>query len=207
MMAARPREVEPLHAGDLDAVVSVLAEAFAGYPVMRFVLGSDTPHARPLRRLVELFVTARVMRAEPMLGIRDERGDLIAAAITSFPGRTAAPAEFADVRAAVWQELGADAEARYDAYGAATRPFAIDEPHLHLNMIGVLPGHQGTGLARRLVHAVESLSRADPVSTGVSLNTEDARNVALYRHLGYEVVGHAVVGPDLETWGFFRRSS
>lgn len=199
--------MEPLQAGDTEAVVSVLAEAFATYPVMRFVLGADTPDARRLRRLVGLFVTARALRGEPMLGIRDDRGDLIAAAITSFPGRAGAPAEFEDVRATVWRDLGADAEARYDAYGAATRRFTIDEPHLHLNMIGVVTAHQGTGLARRLVNAVESLSRADPLSTGVSLNTDDARNVPLYRHLGYDVIGHAVFGPDLETWGFFRRIS
>ena len=37
--------------------------------------------------------------------------------------------------------------------------------------------------------------------------TEDAGNVALYEHLGYEVTGHAIVAPELETWNFFRPDS
>jgi len=28
--------------------------------------------------------------------------------------------------------------------------------------------------------------------------------VPIYQHLGYEIVGHATVAPDLRTWGFFR---
>jgi hypothetical protein len=50
------------------------------------------------------------------------------------------------------------------------------------------------------------MSAADPASAGVTLNTEDPRNVALYQHLGYEIIGHAAVAAELETWGFFRRT-
>jgi hypothetical protein len=37
----------------------------------------------------------------------------------------------------------------------------------------------------------------------VSLTTEVPQNVRLYEHFGYEVVGHARVSPELETWGLF----
>ena len=47
-----------------------------------------------------------------------------------------------------------------------------------------------------------SRERAD--SHGVTLSTESERNVALYRHLGYRVVGQATIAPGLETWDFFR---
>jgi hypothetical protein len=39
----------------------------------------------------------------------------------------------------------------------------------------------------------------------VSLTTENPRNVELYRHFGYEVVGQGPVGPGLQTWGMFLR--
>jgi hypothetical protein len=39
---------------------------------------------------------------------------------------------------------------------------------------------------------------------GVSLTTEYPANVPLYERVGYTVVGHAVIAPGLETWGFFR---
>lgn len=196
--------VHPLTPADADDVITVFADAFAGYPVMRYVLGADADDARRLRRLIELFVTARVMRGEPMFGIRAD-GGLIAAATTSFPGRGDAPAEFDAFRAAVWQELGPDAEARYGEYGQATGRFAVADPHVHLNMVGVVHRARGTGLGRRLVEAVHALAAADAECAGVSLNTEDPRNVALYRHLGYEVLGHTIVAPGLQTWAFFRR--
>jgi hypothetical protein len=51
---------------------------------------------------------------------------------------------------------------------------------------------------------VHALSRDDPESGGVSLSTENPRNVALYEHVGYVVRGHAIVSPELETWALYR---
>ena len=47
-----------------------------------------------------------------------------------------------------------------------------------------------------------SRERAD--SRGVTLSTESERNVALYRHMGYRVVGQATIAAGVETWDFFR---
>jgi ribosomal protein S18 acetylase RimI-like enzyme len=185
-----------------DEIVELLAEAFRGYPVMRFVLGDDD--AERLRRLVLLFVMARVLRDEPLLGIRDE-GVLVAAATTSFPSDAPHPRAFLELRAELWQALGPEAEARYDAYGAATRTFPFDFPHVHLNMVGVRPGARGRGLARRLIDEVQAIARARPGSQGVTLTTEDPTNVAFYEKLGFGVVGRVRVSPTLESWGFLRR--
>ena len=194
--------VHTLDTAHAEHVVSVLAEAFTGYPVMRFVLGDDDGPDR-LTTLVRLFTMARVLRGEPMLGVWD--GDtLAAAAIASDPHGAAAPDAFRTLRAETWRTLGDDAEKRYDRYGEATRTFAIDAPHIHLNMVGVRRTHQRTGLGRILIDAVQDLSRARPASSGVSLATEDPANVPYYQRLGFEIVGHAQVAPGLETWSFFR---
>ena len=55
-----------------------------------------------------------------------------------------------------------------------------------------------------LLECVEEISRDRPDSAGVSLSTEDPRNVPLYEHFGYRITGHARVAPELESWGFFR---
>jgi len=185
-------------------VVDALSEAFFDYAVMRYVVGTeeDDYQARQ-RRLVELFVMARVLRGEPLLGVEGTVG-LDAAAILSRPYDRPAPDALRALAREVWHDLGAPARARYRAFVAACAPFEVDKPHLHLNMIGVRRVRRGAGLGRRLIDEVHEMSRRDEVSVGVTLTTEDPRNVPMYEHLGYRVVGTAVVAPELTTWGFFR---
>ena len=192
--------------GDPDEVVDVLSEAFRDYPVMRFVLGRDrADYERDLRTLVGFFVMSRALRGEYLFGVRAEENPerLEAAAIVSRPG-TPTPPPLASLREKVWESLGVDARSRYQTFADATSPFLPSEPHLHLNMIGVRRGLQGTGRGRSLLDHVHELSRNDPRSSGISLSTENHRNVALYQHAGYVLRGHAIVSPELETWALYR---
>ena len=71
-------------------------------------------------------------------------------------------------------------------------------------MIGARRADAGKGHARRLLDHLHALSATHPDSRGVSLSTENPRNVSLYEHFGYRIVSHEQVGETLETWGFFR---
>ena len=198
------RKVVELGEDDVREVVSVLCESFSDYPTLRFVLGPDPRHYESqLRTLVHFFVMARVLRGEVLLGIGDDKG-LAAAALVSRPAGPEAPPELGHLRERVWAQLGASARGRYEAFGAACAPFQVAVPHIHLNMVGVRRRAQGEGLGRRLIEHVHVLSYEDSESEGVTLTTEDPTNVSLYEYLGYEVVGKAVVSPELTTWGFFR---
>lgn len=190
-------------------IVSVLSDAFQDYPVMRYVLGPDVPgsgapYTVRLHRLVQLFVSGRAYRNEPMMGVRDERGALVGAAVMTLPASPNPAPAFIALRESVWAELGADARARYDQYVSAAQFFTAMPPHHHLNMIGVRRSQQRLGLARELLGAVHELARSDPGSSGVSLTTERAENLPFYERFGYAVVGHVRVSADLETWGLFR---
>ena len=193
-----------LSVADLDDLVAVMSDSFHDYPVMRYVLGEKQPYDDRLPRLVELFVSGRAYRNEPMIGIHDASGTLVGAATMTLPTPTDPPPDFVALRDAVWAELGADARERYDEFVAATQQFAIGPPHYHLNMIGVRRSHQGLGLARTLLDAVHDLSAADERSSGVSLTTERPANVELYQHFGYRVTGRARVGDAFDTWTLFR---
>ena len=190
-------------------IVSVISDAFRDYPVMRWVLGPDAPRQGApydvrLHRLVQLFVSARAYRDEPLMGVRESQGALIGAAVMSYAPSADPPPTFIALRESIWAELGAEARGRAEAYGDAATFFEALGRHHHLNMIAVRRMHQGSGLGRELLGAVHKLAVADPQSTGVSLTTELAENVKLYEHFGYRVVGHKRVGPGLETWGMFR---
>ena len=71
-------------------------------------------------------------------------------------------------------------------------------------MIGVRDGARGRGVGRQLLEAVHRLSAEDPESEGVSLSTEVAENVDLYRRFGYRVIGEARVDGAFTSWGMLR---
>jgi ribosomal protein S18 acetylase RimI-like enzyme len=114
------------------------------------------------------------------------------------------PLALGRLREETWAHLGVEAHERYEAFSRAWSALDVDRPQIHLNMIGVRRRVRGRGLGRVLMDHVHDLSFQDPVSTGVSLTTEDVANVGLYQHMGYTVVGHDLVALGVSTWGFFR---
>lgn len=193
-----------LSPAQVEDVVTVLCDAFHDYPVMRFVLGSSkSNYEARLRTLVGFFVHARLLRNEPVLGLHDDAG-MAGVALITPPGQRPEPEELSSLRERTWRQLGTAERARYEAFGEATRQFDIEAPHHHLNMIGVRKALAGQGLGRQLLEAVHQLSERDQSSVGVTLSTEAAGNVPLYRHFGYRVLGHARVSDELETWVFVR---
>jgi GNAT superfamily N-acetyltransferase len=192
-----------LKPSDAELVVDVLCDAFRDYPAMRYILGDEDDYDQRLQALNAFFVAARALRNEPMLAA-DDNGELAGVAIMTLPGDSPSPAALDELREVTWRKLGAAARARYEAHGAAARPFFTDRPHHHLNMIGVRRSYAGRGVARLLLGAVHDLAGADASSCGVTLSTEAAANVPFYQHFGYQLAGHARVDETFETWVFFR---
>ena len=196
--------VRTLGVAEREVVTEILCEAFYDYPVMRWVLESaGADYDRRLARMVAYFVTARTFRGEPLLGI-DHRGRLGGVAMVSDPKGPPSPPKLGAEREAVWADLGQEARSRYEVFGEACAPLLVQEPHLHLNMIGTLHAARGRGYGRTLLEYVHAMSKRDPNSGGVSLTTEDPANVPLYESFGYEITGHARVSADVETWAFYR---
>jgi GNAT superfamily N-acetyltransferase len=182
-------------------VVDVLRDTFHDYPVMRYVLGYPPDYEMRLQQLVGLFVAARALIDDVMLGVGDGT-QLLAVATTSNPA-TPPHADLAAMREGVWASLGDAAYQRYQQCVRAWEAMASPAPQLHINMLGVRRSQRGTGLGRKLVEAVHAMAHADATCTGVSLTTEDPANVPFYRRLGYDVIGYQRVAPELEAWSFF----
>ena len=200
-------EAIPLPPDRRDEVIDVFADAFHDYSLMQWVVGPEGDVAGRVRRLIAFFVSRRVMRGGPMLGVV-EGNHLVGAAALTLPSEPAPPPGITTLDVDVWRDLGEPARMRYQAYSDTTSPFFRSVgPHHHLNMIGIRRSYKGTGLARPMLDAVHLMSDADPHSTGVSLTTERSRNVKLYEHFGYSVIAHKRVSDEVETWGLVRRRS
>jgi GNAT superfamily N-acetyltransferase len=193
-------EIVPLTSARLDEAVDVLSDAFDDYPVMRFVVGDVSDYRRRLRALIGFFTTARLLNQDLVLGLEAPDGALTGVANITVPGSGRASPALDARREALWRDLGGPARERYETLGRTWQTFTFDEPHHHLNMIGVRRVHQGQGLARILLDAVHERAAG---SRGVSLTTELAANVRLYQHVGYIIRHHQRVA-ELDTWGLFR---
>jgi GNAT superfamily N-acetyltransferase len=197
------RTVASLTGADEADCVSVLRGAFHDYPVMRYVLGDAPDYERRLSTFVRFFVRARLLRSEPIFGVR-KGAELAGVALVSVPDGSPGPAELSTLREELWRELGPDARLRYAAFTEASRPLIRDVPRIHLNMLGVRPELAGTDLGRPLLERVHRFAREAPGAQGVSLTTEDPENLSLYARFGYEVVGYSPVAEGPGTWGMFR---
>lgn len=184
-------------------VVDVLWESFYEYPAMKYFIGAREDYGPHLRTLIHFFTMARFLRGEPVLGT-GAPGDLNGVALVARSW-SETPPELTALGEKTWAVLGADARARYETFSAAGAPFVVEAPHLHLSMIGARRAAQGSGVGRALLDHVHRMSADDDAATGVSLTTEVKKNVSLYEHFDYKVLGHAVVSPELETWSMFRR--
>jgi ribosomal protein S18 acetylase RimI-like enzyme len=202
-MDKKTSEIYLLKKQDVPDVVNVLCDSFENYPVMRYVLISETNYEHRLKILINFFVMARVFREEAIIGIGD-RSNLAGVALTSNPGNSPDIPEFNDLREKVWLELGSESRARYQKFGDTCAQFKVDEPHIHLSMIGVKTEAQGKGFAGKLMKQVHLVSMSEPDSIGVTLTTEDPEKVSFYQYMGYKIIGEAMVAPQLKTWSFFR---
>jgi ribosomal protein S18 acetylase RimI-like enzyme len=185
-----------------DDIIDVLCHGFADYPIMRYVVGEEGDYRARLRTLIGFFAGNRFLRKDAIIGASVD-GELRGVALCSLPDRVSPP-EMDQLRERTWAALGPEARARYERCVEVWTPIGVAEPNVHLNMIAVPSRYQGQGLGRALLDRVHALSHERDDSRGVTLTTEVEANVALYRHVGYEVVGQGAIAPGLATWGMYR---
>lgn len=194
---------QALRMGKPAEAARVYDDAFAHYPVMRFVLATEEPYAERITALHDMWAQEAELHGYMILVV--EADGLVAAAATVVePGTPTESSAYDEAVRQVWEGLGAATEARYDAYRDAARAVHSPRPGMYLDMLGVMSAAQGMGLARLLLEEVQARSAANPASEGVFLTTENPVNVAFYERFGYEVIAHVRVSDTLETWGFFR---
>lgn len=192
---------------DRNEVVSVLCDAFADYPVMRYVLGEGNAadldkedlDNEDLAKLVGFYTDKRLVHGWPVWGVEVE-GTLEAAALVTPPTASGGSSITAQLESVLLYEIG---QAQYDrmlAFEQASDLGEPAEPHHFVGMLGVRRRSQGKGYARLLIAEVKQAAVREGLH-GVWLTTEDRANLPFYEHLGFEVVRHTeVASAQLETW-------
>ena len=79
----------------------------------------------------------------------------------------------------------------------------VTEPHWYLANIGIDPEHQGKGYGSKLIKPM--LKRIENEGFPVFLETNFEENVALYEHLGFEVIDERTVpDTDITNWAMLK---
>jgi GNAT superfamily N-acetyltransferase len=171
----------------VDSYARAIARAFVGYPVMNRTF-SNTPGLQEdwIFRMVSGSAVARQAGGAKIPLIR--HGDRVVAGANVYLPGFQFPDSHKDWFKDFLQEAGPSAMDFFPRFISTIESIKLPEPNIYLIMIGVDPDFQGQGLGKMLIEYVMEIARGVPGCLGVGLDTEDEKNVHIYRACGFEVV-------------------
>lgn len=183
--------------------VGVLARAFAGDPLMRYLFGDrDEAFGAQVRGFFRFTCEVNLQLGWPLLGVVP-RTRLAGVACVSTPDAREWPESLTAMYRALTREIGSAAQARVERYATLADRHLPDRPLFYVSVVGVRPESHRCGYGRLLLDEVHARAAAHPTAVGVGLDTENPANVALYERFGYHVVARDRLD-DLDVWCMFR---
>jgi ribosomal protein S18 acetylase RimI-like enzyme len=180
--------VRPAAAADRARTITVIVDAFATDPVVRWFFDDDERYPTIAAKFFGYLYDLRLAVDGVWVTDGGEGAALWSPPVTKLP-------EWSD---RAWAEIAAEltpAEAdRSDRWDAAVDSFKPDGPYWYLGVLAVAPEQQGQGIGPTVAQpGIEAAARAGLpafLETGVESNME------LYRRLGFEITG-VIDDPDL----------
>ena len=185
--------ITPAATSDLHTAVGCLAMAFAQDPITQFLLQTSPGYGERVTQFFSLLMRARLALNMPVLVARGASGGIQGAAM----GYTTSPPAWPTDVSEDWDRFEeaipglSDRLAVYDGIADQGKPAL---PHYYLGVIGVDPALHGQGLGTQLLQSFCDLSAADPLSSGVYLETAKASNVRFYERAGFVETGRGRLG-------------
>jgi ribosomal protein S18 acetylase RimI-like enzyme len=186
---------------ELDETVGCLVKAFAQDPITGFLLQPGQGYQERLTQFFSLLMRARIALEMPVVVARGTTG-IHGAAMGYATEHPAWPKELTEE----WDRFESaipgltERMAIYDAIATKGKPPA---PHYYLGVIGVHPDMHGRGVGTQLLGSFCDLSRCDPLSSGVYLETAQESNLAFYERAGFAETGRGRLG-NATLWCMYR---
>lgn len=178
--AVHVRAAEP---GDLEAVVDVLAVAFAADPVMATFTGTGSDRPRRTRDFFRAVLRSGALRRGAVDVAVDGEGRLLGVAAWEAPGSAghlrAQIAHLPDF----WKALGGRGIRRALANQAVMGRHRPVPEHWYLTAIGVGDGARGLGVGSTLLSS--RLQQVDEAGAAAYLEASTPRSRALYESFGF----------------------
>ena len=187
---------------DVGSLAQALGRAFAGDPVMSWMLPDDARRSRVLPRLFAT-MTRHHFLAGGAVEVASIAGEVGAAALWDPPGRWKQTAR------EQWQMMPGFALAmgRYLRRGMVVSELMKyhhpEEPHWYLAVIGSDPDVRGAGFGQALMRS--RLDRCDAEGAPAYLESTSETNVPYYLRFGFEVTGEISITGGPTMWQMWRR--
>ena len=193
--AGAAHRVRAARRDEATRLAAALAGAFHDDPVFRWFSPDDARRAAMLPGFFAVFVDAFMA-----YGDSHADDDGAGAALWSAPGidPMSADPDYAERLEAV---AGVDA-ARLFEIVEILEAYAPQEPHHHLQFLGVRPERQGLGLGGALM--APGLERCDREGTAAYLEATSDRNRALYERHGFRAHGSIPIPGGPALWRMWR---
>lgn len=180
--------MELLQPGDpVEPYARAAARAFVGYPVMqRAFVDSPGDQEEWIYEMIKRSAVAR-QKAGAKIPYAKIDGRVVAGANLYLPQAEPRPEQpdwFSDFLATA----GPTAGTFFPRFIEMVESIKLPQPSAYLIMIGVDPEFQGRGVGRKLIEYCFELANENPEILGMGLDTEDEKNVDIYRRCGFEVV-------------------
>lgn len=179
----------------------VLARAFYGDPVMKWMLPDDAARERGLGRMFATMIRHHFLRTEGVEVAGD--GPIGAAALWDPPGewRQTGLQELR-MMPAFMLALGSNVR-RGQQVADLMKEHHPEEPHWYLGVIGSDPTVRGTGYGQALMRS--RLDRCDAEHAPAYLESSNPDNIPYYQRFGFDVTGEITLpdgGPSM--WPMWR---
>ncbi|HKN13968.1 MAG TPA: GNAT family N-acetyltransferase [Candidatus Binatus sp.] len=202
--------VTALYPEQHDQAADSLGRAFINDPTFKSIVPDITDPAERAKRLPDLFramLAIERRNGQPVFGVIDDNGRVVAAAMTEGVGHPGTLGLLATGLGQMPRLIGAIG---WGGLYRALTLFSIladnhpKEPHLYLQVLGCDPPFQGKGYGKALLDRLALEAKARPEIAGVYLETATEANVAFYSSKGYKILGE-LYPLGVRTWRMYQR--
>jgi GNAT superfamily N-acetyltransferase len=181
-------DIRPAQTVDVGEAVAALAEAFGPDPLMQYFFSTYADGVRAATMaFFSILLRARISLGMPAYVLLQD-GAIMGAVMGYDTTHPVWPPEL-DAEWNALEDSVPGVAARFAAYEAISANYAPAEDHYYLGVIGAHPALQGKGAGKALIDAFCGLSRADPKSHGVYLETGNPSSLAFYLRNGFQLRG------------------
>lgn len=189
---------------DNTAAMSALGDAFERDPLMLYLFRDNPEGIRAgITGFFSILFKARIELAMPAL-LLEHDGEVSGAIMGYDTSRPEWPKAVNDE----WHQFEASVPGfagRLAAYETICLAHEPKVEHYYLGVIGVRPSLQGNGAGKALLDLFCTLSRDDPKSNGVYLETCNPASLQFYYNNGFELRGEGRLD-QMPLWCLYRRT-